>query len=144
MSITCKFLKKVTLIPGIDSWIATEWAHTFLIQLDLINWDFSGKLITNRESKFLSCFWIAFFYKLNISLFYTIAYHLQTDGLSELTNQTIEIALQFFVYTLENLSLWPKLLSHIQSLFNNIFLSTNGQTSNKVAYKFLPRQLLNL
>ena len=106
MSVTCKFSKRVTLIEGKDTWTAEEWAHAFLARLDLVNWGLLGELITNRDPKFLSKFWTALFEKLGIKLLYSTAYHPQTDGSSKRTNQTVEIALQFFIYALDNPALW--------------------------------------
>ena len=86
MSVTCKFLKRVTLIKGTDTWSAEQWAHTFLNRLDLINWGLPRELITDREPKFLSKFYTALFIKLRVKLLYSTTYHPQTDGFSERTN----------------------------------------------------------
>lgn len=99
MSVTCKFSKRVTLIEGTDTWSAE---HAFHNKLDLIDWGLLGELITDRDLKFLSKFWAALFIKLGVKLLYSIAYHPQTDGSSEHTNQTMEIALQFFIYAMED------------------------------------------
>lgn len=104
MLVTCKFSKYVSLIKGIDNWSAKQRAHTFLKHLELIDWGFPSKLITNRYLKFLSTFWAALFTKLGVQLLYNTVYHPQTDGLSERTNQTIEIAFCFFVYALKDSS----------------------------------------
>ena len=95
MSVTCKFSKCITLIKGMDTWSAKQWAHAFLKPLDLIDWGLPGELITDRNPKFLSAFWMALFTKLEVKLLYSTAYHPQIDGSSERTNQTVEIALRF-------------------------------------------------
>ena len=87
--------------------------QAFLKRLDLIDWGLPGELITDRDPKFLSKFWMALFEKLGVKLLYSTAYHPQTDGSSERTNQTIEIALRFFVHALEDPSLWPEVLPQI-------------------------------
>lgn len=91
-------------MEGIDIWSAKQWSHVFLHRLDLINWGLPRKLIIDRDPKFFSKFWTALFAKIKIKLLYSIAYQPQTDGANEQTNQTIEIALQFFVYAMEDLS----------------------------------------
>ena len=144
MSVTCKFSKRVTLIEGADTWSAEDWAHAFLKSLDLIDWGLPGELITDRNPKFLSRFWKALFARLGVNLLYSTAYHPQTDGSSERTNQTVEIALRFFVHAMEDLSRWPKVLSQIQSLLNNTSSSTTGKTPNEIAYSFSPRRPLDL
>ncbi len=144
MSVTCKFSKRVTLIEGKDTWTAKEWAHAFLARLDLVDWGLPGELITDRDPKFLSKFWTALFEKLGVKLLYSTAYHLQTDGSSERTNQTVEIALRFFIHALDNSGLWPQVLPRIQAIINNTSSSSTGKTPNKVAYGFSPRRLLDL
>lgn len=79
-----------------------------------------------------------------MKLLYSTAYYLQTDISSGHTNQTIDIALQFFVYAMEDPSRWPEVLPRIQSLFNNLFSTTTGKTPNKIAYGFSSRKLLDL
>lgn len=79
-----------------------------------------------------------------MKLLYSTAYHPQIDGSSKHTNQIIEIALQFFVYTLKDPTLWLEIFLRIQSIFNNISFSTTGKTFNKIAYGFSPRRPLDL
>lgn len=105
-----KYSKKVTLILGKDTWFTEDWALALLLQLDLINWGLSGELITDRDLKFFSQFWTSFFNKLGVQMLYSTTYHLQTDSFSKQTNQTIEIALRFFVHDLDKPSMWPTAL----------------------------------
>lgn len=79
-----------------------------------------------------------------MKLLYRTAYHPQTDGSSECTNQTVEIALRFIVYVIEDPSYWPEVLPQIQSLFNNISSSTTRKMPNEIAYKFSSRRPLDL
>lgn len=84
------------------------------------------------------------FEKLGVKLLYSIAYHPQTDGSSKKINQTVEIALRFFVYALDNPRLWPQVVFRIQAIINNTSSFLTSKTSNKVAYNFSPRHLLDL
>ena len=102
MSVTCKFSKRVTLVPGKDTWSAADWVYALLAHLDLIDWRLLGELITDKDPKFLSEFWTALFTKLEVKLLYSTAYHLQIDGSNKRTNQTVKIALRFFVHGLLN------------------------------------------
>lgn len=104
MSVTCKFSKRVILVEGKDIWSAKNWAYALLQRLNMIDWNPLSKLITDRDPKFLSKFWKALFTKLGVKLLYSIAYHLQTDGSSKRTNQTMEIPLRFFIHALEDLA----------------------------------------
>lgn len=144
MSVTCKFSKCVTLIPGMDTWTAEDWANSLLQRLNLIDWELPGELITDRDPKFLERLWKAIFEKLGVKLLYSTAYHPQTDGSSERTNQTVEIPLQFFIYTLQDISLWLEILPRNQSILNNTSSSTTSKTPNEIAYGFSTRRPLDL
>lgn len=136
MSMTCKYSQKVTLIKGKNAQIAKKQAHAFLARLNLIDWRLLGELITNRKQKFLSKFWTVLFEKLEVKLFYSIAYHSQTNGSSEKTNQIIMIALQFFVYIFNNFGVQFQVFSQIQAIINNISSSSTNKIPNKIAYNF--------
>lgn len=76
---------------------------------------------------------------------YLTAYYPQTDRSSKCTNQTLEIALRFYINTtLEKPSSWPKALPWLQGLLNNFKSSTTNKTLNKVAYRFTPNTALDL
>ena len=144
MSVTCKFSKRVTLIEGADTWSAEQWAQAFLKRLDLIDWGLPGDLTTDWDPKFLSKFWAELFARLGVKLLYNTSYHPQTDGSSERTNQTVEIALRFYIQALEDPSLWLEVLTRIQSILNNTSSLTTGKTPNEIAYGFSPCRPLNL
>lgn len=144
ISVTCKFSKWVTLLKRVNTWSAEQWVQVFLQRLDLIDWGLPREPITDRDPKFLSKFWAELFAKLGVKLLYSTAYHPQTNGSSKHPNQTVEIALLFFIYVLENTSLWPEVLTCIQSSLNNTSSSTTSKTPNKIAYGFSPRKPLDL
>lgn len=56
----------------------------------------------------------------------------------------VKIALQFFVYALDNLGLWPQVLLRIQAIINNTLSSSTGKTPNEVAYGFFLHYSLGL
>lgn len=72
-----------------------------------------------------------------------MSYHLQTNGSNERTNQTVEIALRFFVNALKDPSQWPQVLSRIQAIINNSLFSITEKTPNKLAYGFTPWRFLD-
>ena len=142
MSVTCKFVKAIQLIPGMFTWSAGEWVKALLTRLDLVDWGIPKMLISDRDPKFLSDLWAALFKLLGVSLLYSTAYHPQTDGASEQTNQTAEIALRYFVHTLEKPSMWPETLPRIQAILNSS--ASSGRIPNEVAYGFTPNRPLDL
>ena len=135
MSVTCKFSKRVTLVPGTDKYTASQWAHALLERLWIADWGLPKVIISDRDRKFLSGFWAGLFEKLSVRLFYSTAYHLQSDGQSERTNQTVETMLRFFIATLQSPADWPKCLAKIQSMLNNSTSSTR-KSPNEICYGF--------
>ena len=142
MSVSDKYTKRVTFAAGKTTWTAQEWGMALLDCLHLADWGLPKVMISDRDKKFLSEFWKTLFEKLGVSLLYSTAYHPQTDGTSERTNQTAEIALRYYVHGLDRPSKWPKVLPRLQSFLNNS--SATGLTPNEVAYGFTPNNPLDL
>lgn len=144
MSVMYKFSKRITLIKVVDIWTAKQWVQAFLKNLNLIDRGLPGKLMTNRDSKFPSKFQTILFNKPGVKLLYSTAYYPETDGSSKHTNQTIEITSQFFLHAFNDLILWPKIFSQIQSIFYNTFCLTINKIPNKIAYGFFLQRPLDL
>lgn len=138
---TCKFTKKKLLIPGFDEWSAAEWGNAFLVAVIAHDWGVPVVIISDRDSKFMSSFWRAIFQKLGTSLATSTAYHPQSDGQSERTNQTVEIALRFILTT--GTDDWLSPLPFLQGSLNNSMTST-GFAPNELAYGFRVRDTLGL
>ncbi len=67
-------------------------------QLLLSDWGIPTAIISDRDRKFTLDFWQGMWEALGTKLLMTAAYHPQADGLAERKNQTVEIALRFFVF----------------------------------------------
>ena len=141
LTVTCKFTKKKLLVPGFDEWSAAEWANIFIIALISHDWGVPVAIISDRDSRFMSSFWQAVFQKLGVTLATSTAYHPQTDGQSERTNQTVEIALRFHLTT--GINDWVTVLPFLQTSLNNSVTST-GFAPNELAYGFRVRDSLGL
>ena len=142
--VTDKFGKHLTYVLGKSTWTAQEWAITLLDRFYLSDWGILKVLLSDRDPKFLSELWKAIFDKLGVKLLYLTAYHRQTDSSSERTNQTAEIALQFYMHTLEDASTWLAVLPCMQALLNNAQSSTTNKSPNKISYRFQLNRPLDL
>lgn len=145
MSATCTLSKAVTLIPGKSTWAAKDWAIRLLDKLADINWGLPRAIISDRDRKFVGELWQQIFHSLNVDLLYSTAWHHQTDGQSERSNQTAEIALRYYIATIEHESQWPSILPRVTAALNNStkYSSTN-KTPTEVLYGFKTREALDL
>ena len=85
MTVSCKASKRTLLIPGHSIYPAEDWGKVLMRQLLLSDW-------------FTSNLWRGMWETLGTKLLMTAAYHPQADGLAERKNQTVEIALRYFIY----------------------------------------------
>ena len=81
---------------------------------------------------------------LGTKLLYSTAYHPQTDGASERTNQTAEIALRYFIYHMDQPEMWPEVLPRIQAVLNNSDSASTNKDFNKVAFGFTLNRPMDL
>ena len=140
MTTTCKFSKKNILIPGKTTFTAKQWGNLLLNALMTGDWGIPAGIISDRDRKFTSDIWTAIFERLDTKLLMSTAYHSQTDGQSERTNQTIEIALRFLIA--ENpLINWKAALPALQFSMNNSQNAVTGKSPNEVTLGFKPRGL---
>ena len=144
LTITDKFSKRVLLIPGMITWTAAEWADVVLAALIAHGWGIPCGIISDRDSKFMSSFWRALFQKLGTDLLTSTAYHPQTDGQSERTNQTVEIAIRFFVTSHVHIDAvdWTLVLPYLQGYLNNSKNQSTGVSPNEILYGFNVRDTL--
>ena len=113
LSVTDKFSKMVTIIPGKSTFGAKDQAQLLLRSLLIGNQGTPKAIILDRDRKFLSEFWQTLFKELGVNLLYSSVYHPQTDGMSERTNQTVEVALRFYISTLQDPTTQPTVLLKI-------------------------------
>ena len=109
-----------------------------------MDWGIPKVLLSNRDKKFLSELWTGLLKSLGVQSVYSTAYHPQTDGQSERTNQTAEIALRFFLAGLDSPKEWPNVLPRLQASLNNATSATTGKSPNEVVYGFKPYGVVDL
>ena len=136
-----KASRQLQIIPGESTWTATDWAHAVLERLQIANWGIPVGIICDRDRKWTSEFWRAFFGRLGTSLLMSTAYHAQTDGLSERFNQVVEIALRYLIAENPGIN-WVQASPALQAFLNNASNSTIGRSPNEVVYGFKVRDVL--
>ena len=144
MSVTCKFSKAITIIPGNIAAGGKVWAAALLDRLCLTLWGLPRAILSDRDPRFVGQLWRGIFEKLGVSLLYSTSYHPQTDGASERTNQTVEIALRYYLATLPEMDQWPTVLPRMsQALCNSTNFSSTGKTPTEVLFGFRTREALD-
>jgi hypothetical protein len=125
MTITDKLTKMVTIILGREDWSAERWAVGFWHGY-YRRWGVPQRVVSDRGKVFLSEFWKGLFRMMRTDLLATTAYHPQTDGQSERTNQTVEIALRHLVGASKHD--WPQFVTEVEFNYNTTVNTSTGKT----------------
>jgi len=73
-------------------------------------------MVSDRDTKFLSHFWLTLWRKMGTHLKFSTTCHLQTDGQTEVTNRTLGTLLRVLVK--KNVKAWDEPLPHAKFAFN--------------------------
>ena len=135
LTTTCKATKKICLTPGRDDWSAQDWAAAWVRDLEIRDWSYPLRLVSDRDPKFLSDFFKGMAKSLKIKMLTSSAYHPQTDGQSERTNQTVEIAIRYFMTSNPGED-FSDCLPSLQATLNNSRNATTGYAPNQILTGF--------
>src|SRR5204863_2485466 len=94
------------------------------------------------DPKFLSEFWKTLFRCVGTKILASTAYHPQTDGQSEQTNQTVQIALRYYIS--ERQTDWADSLDIVQAALVTSVHSSIGKTPAELLYGLNPKHILDL
>lgn len=101
-------------------------------------------VITDRDPKFISDLQRAVFKRIGTKLLRSTAYYPQTDGQSERTNQTVEIALRYQIVRYLDRAIEQKYtLPQLQFVLNNSENTSTGIAPNILLYSFKLREVLD-
>ncbi|WVZ58110.1 hypothetical protein U9M48_008416, partial [Paspalum notatum var. saurae] len=90
------------------------------------------KIISDRESQFTSCFWEQLHDSLDTKLRFSIAYHPQTDGQTERTNQVLEDMLR--ACAIQYGTNWDKCLPYAEFSYNNSYQASLKKSPFEALY----------
>ena len=99
-------------------------------------------IVSDRDVKFLSYFWKTLCAKLGIKLLFSMAYHPQTYGQTEVTNRTLFALLRVLIK--KNIKEWEKCLPITEFAYNRARHSTTGKSPFEVVYGFNPLSPLDI
>jgi hypothetical protein len=127
------FSKMAHFIPCHKSDNASHVVDLFFTEIIRLH-DVPNTIVSDRDDKFLSHFWIAFWFKLGTKLLFSTTCHPQTDGQTEVVNRTLSTMLWAILKT--NLKLWEECLPHIEIAYNRSVHSTMKVSPFQVVYGF--------
>lgn len=131
-----RFSRAVHFVPCSESMNADELAHLFIIHIVRLH-GLPDSIVTDRGSLFTSEYWRRTLDLLGIESRLSTAFHPQTDGQVERSNQTLEAYLRAYVsYSQDN---WPDYLPLAEFAFNNSVNSSLGTSPFYAQYGFHPR-----
>ena len=99
-------------------------------------------IVSDRDVKFVSYFSKTLCAKLGIKLLFSMAYHPQTDGQMEVTNQTLATLLRVLIK--KNIKEWEECLPIAEYAYNRTRHSTTGKSPFEVVYGFNPLSPLDI
>ena len=127
--------KYAYFIPFQETHTASDTAHVFLKNV-VSNHGLPKEIISDRDKLFTSKFWKALIEQLGIRHKLSTAYHPQTDGQTERTNQTLEQYLRCYInYQQDD---WVRLLPTAQLAYNSATTETTKTTPFFANYGFEP------
>ena len=139
LTVTCKFSKRATIIVGKSTYKAKDWAKLLINRLQISDWGLPAAIISDRDPKFMSELWQTIFNLLGTKILTSTAYHPQSDGQSERTNQTVETAIRFVVTNMPHVG-FKDTLPALQAQLNNSPNASTGLSPNETIYGFKVRE----
>jgi hypothetical protein len=99
-------------------------------------------IVSDCDTKFLSYFWKTLWGKHGTRLLFSTTCHPQTDGQTEVVNQTLSMLLRAILK--KNLKLWEESLPHVEFVYNIVVHSTTKFCPFEIVYGFKPTAPIDL
>ena len=85
-------------------------------------------IVSDRDPRMTSLFWQGLFENLGTRLNFSLAYHPQTDGQSEIVNSTVLDLLKSYVGEVAHKNQWEKYLPLVEYAYNNATHTSTGKS----------------
>ncbi len=131
-----KFSKMAHYVPTNTDTNAVDFCNLFITNIVRLH-GLPATIISDRDSRFTSCFWNAVCKQLTIRLSMSTAYHPMSDGQSERVNRTLEESLRSYVNYHQNN--WDQHLPLIEFAHNNVIHTSTNYSPFYLNYGAHPR-----
>ena len=126
-----RFSKMAHFIPCSNTNNATHIAELYFKEVMRLH-GIPRSIVSDRDTKFVSHFWVTLWKKVGTKLSYNTTCHPQTDGSTKVTNRTLGNLLRALI-SLQSTA-WDLLLPHAEFAFNKLPNRTTGVSLFKIAY----------
>jgi len=141
LTVTDLLTKFVVLVPCMESDDAATVATRLHDEVFSV-FGLPVDIVSDRDPKFTSSFWRALFKRLGTKLRQSTAYHPQTDGQSECTNQTVESMLR--CVCTEYGQDWAEKLPRVQFALNSAVQESTKYSPAQLLLGYQPRSVLDV
>ena len=135
-----RFTKLAHFVPASTTDNSRDLARHFLANVFRLH-GLPDDIVSDRGATFASAWWTEFCFLLGSKVRLSTAFHPQTDGQTERTNQSVEHYLRCFTNYLQ--SDWADLLHSAEFVYNNARHSSTSQSPFFTSYGFNPSSLLD-
>ena len=125
------FSKQAHFIPVKKTIKAHHMAKLFISQIFKYH-GLPTSIVSDRDPRMTSLFWKGLFENLGTRLNFSLVYHPQTDGQSEIVNSIILDLLKCYVNEVDQRNQWEKYLPLLEHAYNNTVHSSMGQSPFEV------------
>ena len=130
MVVVDRFSKMAHFVPCHTSHDATQIAHLYFKEIVKLH-SIPKSMVSDRDAKFLSHFWLTLWRKMGTHLKFSITCHPQTDGQTKVSNQTLGTVVRTLT---KNIKEWDELLFHAEFAFNRAPSKATGLSPFQIVY----------
>jgi hypothetical protein len=126
-----RFSKMAHIIPCQKTSDATHIANLFFKEVIRLH-GLTRSIVSDQDTKFIGHFWRTLWKKLGTNLAFSLAYHPQIDGHTEVVNRSLGDLLRSLV--IEHHSSWDNIFPQAEFAYNDSVNQSTGQSPFQVVY----------
>jgi hypothetical protein len=137
MTVVDRATKMVHLVPCKETMTARDVATLYWSRIGSLH-GVPKAIHSDRDVRFTGSFWRALWRNLGTDLRFSTAFHPQTQGLVERTNQTVEQVLRYLIHQMNEVREWDLLLPTVEFILNSYPNRSTGYSPFFLNYGYEP------